>query len=87
MKKPLKQWSLAIKSCSDCCNCFIIFMALVCNIEGKCQMQRDIFSNLQSFLLAMFIYFFENDFLTFDGSFMSPKGPRMVGTRIFFFDS
>ena len=52
MKKFLEQWSLGITWCSNCCNCFIVTITFVCYIQVKNQMWHDIFSRLQSFLLA-----------------------------------
>ena len=52
MQKPLKSWTWGTKRCSSCYNCFIIFTTPVFCIQIKHQMQHDIFSCLQSFLLA-----------------------------------
>ena len=53
MKKSLKQWNLGIKRCSNCCNCFIIFLTFVCCIQVKNQMWRVYFHTLSLFPLQM----------------------------------
>ena len=53
MKKSLKQWNLGVKRCSNCCNCFIIFLTFVCCIQVKNQMWRVYFHTLSLFPLQM----------------------------------
>ena len=37
VKKPWKKWHLEVKSCSNYCNCFLIFMTLVWYVQSKIQ--------------------------------------------------
>ena len=56
-KKHLRQWNSGIKWCSNCCNCFNIFMTPVPSIQVKYQTQRDIFSCFKSFFAANALQF------------------------------
>ena len=44
LKKTFRWWNLGIKWCSNCCNCFIIFMTPVWFIQVNYQMRQNILS-------------------------------------------